>query len=84
MKTIYSFICAGLVICGFTACQDRDLPGSAQMQIASPDVNTITGALSGDNNYDYTLTWPAANNGAVMQVAVYKNGTQQQALTPCP
>ena len=65
-----------------TACQDRDLPSSGQMQLASPEVTSITGALTGENNYDYTLTWPVSNNGAVMQVAVYKNGTQQQALTP--
>ena len=84
MKSIYSIICAGLVICGLTACQDRDLPGSGQMQVASPDASSISGALSGENNYDYTLTWPASSNGAVMNVAVYKNGTQQQALTPCP
>ena len=67
-----------------TSCQDRDLPGSGTMQLASPDVTTISGALSGENNYDYTLTWPQGPSGSVMQVAVYKNGTQQQALTPCP
>ena len=67
-----------------TSCQDRDLPGSAKMQLNSPDVASITGTSSGDNNYDYTLTWPASNNGAVMQVAVFKNGSQIQALTPCP
>ena len=83
MKSIYSFICALCVICGFTACQDRDLPGSGQMQLSNPEVSQITGTPSGDFNYDYTLTWPASNNGATMMVAVYKNGTQQQALTPC-
>lgn len=65
------------------SCQDRDLPGSGAMQLASPDVESITGALSGENNYDYTLTWPQNPQGAVMQIAVYKNGIQQQALTPC-
>ena len=85
MKSIYNKIGAGLLgMLLLTACQDRDLPGSGEMQIASPEVSQITGALSGENNYDYTLTWPASNNGAVMNVAVYKNGTQQQALTPCP
>ena len=69
MKTIYQLICAVCIICGFTACQDRDLPGS--------------GTLTGENNYDYTLTWTPSNQNATMQVAVYKNGTQQQALTPC-
>ena len=39
-----------------TACQDRDLPGSGEMQVPSPDVTTINGTPSGDNNYDYTLT----------------------------
>ena len=67
-----------------TSCQDHDLPGSAEMQIAAPDVATITGAASGTNNYDYTLTWPAGNNGATMQVAVFKDGSQVQGLTPCP
>ena len=66
-----------------TACQDRDLPGSGEMLLTSPDAASITGALSGENNYDYTLTWPQSPQGATMQVAVYKNGTQQQALTPC-
>ena len=85
MKSIYNKIGAGLLgMLLLTACQDRDLPGSGEMQIASPEVSQITGALNGENNYDYTLTWPASNNGAVMNVAVYKNGTQQQALTPCP
>ncbi|MBR0165626.1 MAG: hypothetical protein IJQ13_01915, partial [Prevotella sp.] len=54
------------------------------MLLNSPEVSQIAGALSGENNYDYTLTWPASSNGAVMQVAVYKNGTQMQSLTPCP
>ena len=84
MKSIYNFFCVICVICGFTACQDRDLPGSGEMKLSSPEVSQIAGALSGENNYDYTLTWPASNNGAVMNVAVYKNGTQQQALTPFP
>lgn len=85
MKTIYNKI--GVALLGmllFASCQDRDLPGSAKMQLDSPDVASITGAPSGDNNYDYTLTWPVSNNGTVMQVAVYKNGSQVQALTPCP
>ena len=84
MKSLYNIICAINVICGFTACQDRDLPGSGEMQLSSPDVSQITGTPSGDNNYDYTISWPASNNGATMQVAVYKNGTQMQGLTPCP
>ncbi len=83
MKSLYRIICAICVICGFTACQDRDLPGSGKMQLTEPDVAAISGALSGENNYDYTLTWNPSPQGAVMQVAVYKNGTQQQALTPC-
>ena len=66
------------------SCQDRDLPGAGDMQIASPEVTNIVGTPSGENNYDYTLTWPKNDQGAVMQVAVFKNGTQVQALTPCP
>ena len=84
MKSIYSIICAICVICGFTACQDKDLPGSAAMQIACPDVNQIVGTPSGVNNYDYTLTWSPSSQGAVMQVAVFKNGSQIQALTSYP
>lgn len=84
MKSIYSIICAICVVCGFTACQDRDLPGSGQMQLTSPEVTQIIGTPSGDNNYDYTLTWPASNNGATMQVAVFKNGSQIQGFVPCP
>ena len=87
MNKIYQLFFAGWLCLSATAilssCQDRDLPGSGEMQLASPDASQITGALSGENNYDYTLTWPQSANGAVMQVAVYKNGTQQQALTPC-
>ena len=86
-RTMKWLLCAALFTLHsslFTSCQDRDLPGSGQMQIATPDVTTITGALTGENGYDYTLTWPASQDGAVMQVAVFKNGTQQQALTPCP
>jgi len=83
MKSLYNIICAICVICGFTACQDRDLPGSGEMQLSSPDVAQITGTPSGDYNYDYTLTWPSSNNGATMQIAVYNNGSQMQALTPC-
>ncbi|MBR2149919.1 MAG: DUF4960 domain-containing protein [Prevotella sp.] len=68
----------------FTSCQDHDLPSSGTMQVDSPDVSQITGTPSGVNNYDYTITWPQSTQGAVMQVAVYKNGSQMQALTPCP
>ena len=85
MKTIYNKI--GVALLGmllFASCQDRDLPGSGTMKIAAPDVDAITGAASGDNNYDYTLSWPVPNNGAVMQVAVFKNGSQVQGLTACP
>ena len=83
MKTIYKFICAICVICGFTACQDRDLPGSGEMQLSSPDVSQIIGTASGENGYDYTITWSPSAQNAAMSVAVYKNGTQMQALTPC-
>ena len=47
MKTIYQLICAVCIICGFTACQDRDLPGSGEMQLLTPDASSITGTLTG-------------------------------------
>ena len=84
MTNIFNKIGTGLLgILLFASCQDRDLPGSAEMQLITPDASSITGTLSGDNNYDYTLSWTPSNQNATMQVAVYKNGTQQQALTPC-
>jgi hypothetical protein len=83
MKQIAIFLVLLSSFC-FSSCQDRDLPGSGDMQIATPEVSAIQGAASGENNYDYTLTWPAGPQGTVMQVAVFKNGAQQQALTPCP
>ena len=80
---IFKSLFAGLTLSvALTSCQDRDLPGSGQMQLPTPDASQITGALTGDNGYDYTLTWPQGTQGAVMNVAVYKNGTQMQALTP--
>ena len=85
MKTIYNKI--GVALMGvllLASCQDHDLPGSAAMKLDAPDVTVINGTASGENNYDYTLSWPASNNGAVMQVAVFKNGSQIQGLTSCP
>ncbi|MBP3777510.1 MAG: DUF4960 domain-containing protein [Prevotella sp.] len=85
MKTIYNKIGAALMgVLLLASCQDHDLPGSAAMKLDAPDVAVINGTASGENNYDYTLSWPASNNGAVMQVAVFKNGSQIQGLTPCP
>ncbi|MBQ8714686.1 MAG: DUF4960 domain-containing protein [Prevotella sp.] len=85
MKTIYDKIGAALMgVLLLASCQDHDLPGSAAMKLDAPDVAVINGTASGENNYDYTLSWPASNNGAVMQVAVFKNGSQIQGLTPCP
>lgn len=85
MKTILNKIGAAVLgILALTACQDRDLPESGAMQLSSPDVSQISGTASGENSYDYTLTWPQSSQDAVMQVAVYKNGTQMQSLTPCP
>lgn len=84
LSAISTPLLLGVAGVGFTSCQNRDLPGSGAMQIASPDVTSINGVQSGENGYDYTLTWPVSNDGTVMNVAVYKNGTQQQALTPCP
>jgi len=67
-----------------TSCQDRDLPGSGKMLLPTPDATQITGVPSGENNYDYTLSWPQGPQGTTMQIAVFKNGSQVQALTPCP
>ena len=75
MKTIYNKIGAALMgVLLLASCQDRDLPGSAAMQLPAPDVTTISGAASGANDYDYTLTWSQVPTGAQMQVAVFKNG----------
>ena len=85
MNSIYSKIGAGLFgVLILASCQDKDLPGSADMLVDAPDISQITGQLTGENKYDYTLTWPENASGAITQVAVYKNGTQQQALTDCP
>ena len=84
MTKIFNKIGTGLLgILLLASCQDRDLPGSAEMQLITPDASSITGTLTGDNNYDYTLTWTPSNQNATMQVAVFKNGTQMQGLTPC-
>ena len=85
INKIYNKIGTAILgLMALTACQDKDLPSSGDMQLSSPVMSEITGTLSGDNNYDYTLTWPQTPEGSVMNVAVYKNGTQMQALTPCP
>ena len=83
MKTIINKLGIGLLgMLLFASCQDKDIPGSGAMLLPTPDVSSITGTLTGENNYDYTLTWPQGADGAVMQVAVYKNGNQMQALSP--
>lgn len=84
MNKIYNII--GVALLGallFTSCQDRDLPGSGEMKVAAPDAAQIKGVASGDDNYDYTLTWPQSSQGATMQVAVFKNGSQIQGFVPC-
>jgi len=83
-KTFHKIGAALMGILLLASCQNHDLPGAGAMQLSAPDKSVINGAASGANDYDYTLTWPAANNGAVMQVAVFKNGSQIQGLTPCP
>lgn len=84
MNKIYNIIGAALLgALLFTSCQDRDLPGSGGMKVAAPDAAQIKGVASGDNNYDYTLTWPQSSQGATMQVAVFKNGSQIQGFVPC-
>ena len=84
LSIMHYALCMAAAVLLFTSCQDRDLPGSGEMQIASPEVSQINGVASGENDYDYTLTWPQGADGTVMQVAVFKNGTQVQGLTPCP
>ncbi len=65
----------------FTACQDRDLPGTGEMQLSAPDASTVKSGPSGTNNYDYTISWTPANNDADMYIAVYRNWNMQQELT---
>ena len=49
LRMVYGALCiAAALVLG--ACQDRDLPGSGQMQLTAPDVAGITGTLSGENN----------------------------------
>lgn len=64
----------------FTACQDRDIPGSGAIQIAAPDADKITCTTCGDNNYDCKISWVPANNGADVYLAVYQNWAMQQDL----
>ena len=62
MTKIFNKIGTGLLgILLLASCQNRDLPGSAEMQLITPDASSITGTLTGDNNYDYTLTWTPSN-----------------------
>ncbi len=84
MKSIYHHIGAALMgVLLLASCQDKDLPGSAPMQLPSPDASSIKGVTSGTNGYDYTLTWPKPAQGT-MQVAVYRNGMQVQGFTSYP
>ena len=63
MTKIFNKIGTGLLgILLLASCQDRDLPGSAEMQLITPDASSITGTLTGDNNYDYTRL-PLAKTG---------------------
>lgn len=81
MKKITSIILSLLTAVVFTACQDRDLPGTGEMVLPAPDAATVTSGASGTNNYDYTISWTPANNGADMYIAVYSNWSMQQELT---
>ncbi len=81
MKKITSIVLTLLAAVVFTACQDRDIAGSGEMILSAPDASTITSGPSGTNNYDYTISWTPANNGADMYVAVYKDWGMQQELT---
>ena len=83
MNRLFNKIGTGLLsVLLFAACQDKDLPGSGEMQLSTPDASSISGTLTGENQYDYTLTWGESAQGATMNVAVFKNGTQIQGLTP--
>ena len=73
-----------LMVIVLAACQEKDLPGSAPMQLPTPDLTTIRGTVGGASGYDYELSWPQVPAGTVMQVAIYKSGMQQQGLVPCP
>lgn len=81
MKKITSIILSLLAAVVFTACQDRDLAGSGEMVLSAPDASTVTSGPSGTNNYDYTISWTPANNGADMYIAVYRDWGMQQELT---
>lgn len=81
MKKITSIILTLLTAVVFTACQDRDLPGTGEMVLPAPDASAITSGASGTNNYDYTISWTPANNGADMYIAVYRDWAMQQELT---
>ena len=83
MNRLFNKIGTGLLsVLLFAACQDKDLPGSGEMLLSAPDDSSISGTLTGDFKYDYTLTWGESPQGATMNVAVFKNGTQMQGLTP--
>ena len=83
MNRLFNKISTGLLsVLLFAACQDKDLPGSGEMLLSTPDAAAITGTLTGDFKYDYTLTWGESPQGATMNVAVYKNGNQIQGLIP--
>ena len=72
MNRLFNKISTGLLsVLLFAACQDKDLPGSGEMLLSTPDAAAITGTLTGDFKYDYTLTWGESPQGATMNVAVF-------------
>ena len=70
-----------LALVALASCQDRDLPGAGDMILSAPDAASITSGPSGVNNYDYTISWTPASNGADMYIAVYRDWGMQQELT---
>ena len=78
IKRIYSTVtvigyCLTVIVAA--ACQDKDIDREA-MKLSAPNVEQITGLLSGD---DYTWTWPSQD--AQMVVSVYRNGTLSTSET---
>lgn len=65
----------------FTACQDKDLPGSAPMQVPAIEASQIQVKSVGVNNYDCEISWPAQPEGTEVNMAIYRDGSQQEGLT---
>lgn len=80
MKKIIKYFLIFASALSFGACQDKDIE-VAEMKIATPNVESITGQLNG---YDYTLSWPQPAAGQTMTVAIYRGGSMIQAFQAYP